>query len=535
MGNRWPGERWAGIARPYTEEDVDKISGSLKIEYTLARKGAEKLWHLLNSGSYIRALGALNGQQAVQMAKAGLKAIYVSGWQVAAAHNTARSTYPDQSLYPPNSVPDLVEEINNSLERADQIQHSENKNDLDYYLPLVADAEAGFGGALNAFELMKAMIKAGAAAVHFEDQLGSEKKCGHLGGKVLVPTSQFIRTLVAARLAADMMGVPTVLIARTDAESATLLTSDIDDRDKEFILGKVVDYKDGEIIDTVMDYGSAVSVDFAGKWTHAGLERIANWQWTPQRTPEGYYRIMSGLHSAISRALCYAPYADMLWMETKTPDLEEARKFAEAIHEKYPGKLLAYNCSPSFNWRQYFGNLITQEIERVVKTMPESPTLKAKCLAIANLVGPEMPEEEVKYYAEVMDKYGASAKHLTESTVLAPLLDYLLKRFQSELGKMGYKFQFVTLAGFHSLNYGMFTLAKEYSESGMLAYSNLQEEEFGAEKEGYTAVKHQREVGTGYFDEIQKIITGGTTSTTAMEGSTEKDQFEKDINKTDPR
>lgn len=514
MGNKWSGERWKGIVRPYTEEDVGRISGSLRTEYTLAKLGAEKLWHLLNSESYVQALGALNGQQAVQMAKAGLKAIYVSGWQVAAAHNKARSTYPDQSLYPVDSVSDLVEEINNSLERTDQIQNLEKRGESDYYLPLVADAEAGFGGALNAFELMKAMIKAGAAGVHFEDQLGSEKKCGHLGGKVLVPTSQFIRTLVAARLAADVMDVPTVLIARTDAESATLLTSDIDYRDTQFVLGDV----DGE----EMTYRSARNIDK----TVTDLYMAERWR--PHRTIEGYYRVRPGLEHAIARALSYAPYADMLWMETKTPDLEEARRFAEAVHQKYPSKLLAYNCSPSFNWRQYFGKLITQEIEKVAKEMPELPTLKAKCLAIANLVGSDISEEDVRYYAEVMDKYGTSAKYPTKSSVLAPLLDYLLKRFQSELGKMGYKFQFVTLAGFHSLNYGMFQLAKEYSELGMLAYSNLQEKEFEAENEGYTAVKHQREVGTGYFDEIQKIITGGTASTTAMEDSTEKDQFKKE-------
>lgn len=411
----WRADRWKGITRPYSAEDVYKLRGSLYVEHTLAKESARRLWKLFNGKSYVHALGAMSGQQAVQMVKAGLKAIYVSGWQVASDANEARQTYPDQSLYPPNSVPNLVKRINNALQRADQIHHAENKNGLYWFAPMIADAEAGFGGPLHAFELMKAMIEAGAAGVHFEDQLGSEKKCGHLGGKVLVPTSQFIRTLVAARLASDVMDVPTIIIARTDAESATLLTSEIDDCDKRFI---------------------------TDVW----------------RTVDGYYRVKPGLDHAIARALAYAPYADMLWMETQTPNLEEARKFSEAVHERFPGKLLAYNCSPSFNWKKHLSN------------------------------------EEIA-------------------------------QFQKELGKMGYKFQFVTLAGFHALNHSMFELASGYRDRGMTAYVDLQEREFASEKNGYTATKHQREVGTGYFDQVSQIISGGQSSTTAMKGSTEQAQF----------
>jgi isocitrate lyase len=407
-------ERWKGITRPYTAEDVIKLRGSLDIEYTLARRGAEKLWKLLNTEDYINALGALTGNQAMQQVKAGLKAIYLSGWQVAADANLAGQMYPDQSLYPANSVPHVVKRINQALQRADQIQHLEGKGDIDYFVPIVADAEAGFGGQLNVFELMKAMIEAGAAGVHFEDQLSSEKKCGHLGGKVLLPTQTAVRNLIAARLAADVMGVPTVLIARTDANAADLITSDIDPRDREFITG--------------------------------------------ERTPEGFYRTRAGLDQAISRGLAYAPYADLIWCETSEPNLEEARRFAEAIHEKFPGKLLAYNCSPSFNWK----------------------------------------------------------KKLDDETIA---------NFQVELGKMGYKFQFVTLAGFHALNYSMFELARGYKERGMAAYSELQQAEFAAEKYGYTATRHQREVGTGYFDEVAQVISGGQSSTTALKGSTEEEQF----------
>ncbi|WP_044748863.1 isocitrate lyase [Bacillus alveayuensis] len=407
-------ERWKGITRPYTAEDVIKLRGSLDIEYTLARRGAEKLWKLLNTEDYINALGALTGNQAMQQVKAGLKAIYLSGWQVAADANLAGQMYPDQSLYPANSVPHVVKRINQALQRADQIQHLEGKGDIDYFVPIVADAEAGFGGQLNVFELMKAMIEAGAAGVHFEDQLSSEKKCGHLGGKVLLPTQTAVRNLIAARLAADVMGVPTVLIARTDANAADLITSDIDPRDREFITG--------------------------------------------ERTPEGFYRTRAGLDQAIARGLAYAPYADLIWCETSEPNLEEARRFAEAIHEKFPGKLLAYNCSPSFNWK----------------------------------------------------------KKLDDETIA---------NFQVELGKMGYKFQFVTLAGFHALNYSMFELARGYKERGMAAYSELQQAEFAAEKYGYTATRHQREVGTGYFDEVAQVISGGQSSTTALKGSTEEEQF----------
>ncbi|WP_049719634.1 isocitrate lyase [Thermoactinomyces vulgaris] len=406
--------RWKGIKRPYTPEQVLKLRGSVKIEYTLARRGAERLWKLMEKESFVRALGALTGNQAVQQVKAGLKAIYLSGWQVAADANLAGQMYPDQSLYPANSVPHVVKRINQALQRADQIEHSEGKREREWFAPIVADAEAGFGGPLNVFELMKAMIEAGAAGVHFEDQLASEKKCGHLGGKVLIPTQQAIRNLIAARLAADVMGVPTILIARTDANAAKLITSDIDPYDHPFITG--------------------------------------------ERSPEGFYYLKNGLDTAIARGLAYAPYADLIWCETSEPNLEEARRFAEAIHEKYPGKWLAYNCSPSFNWK----------------------------------------------------------KKLDEKTIAT---------FQEELGKMGYKFQFVTLAGFHSLNHGMFELAKGYSERGMAAYSELQQAEFASQEKGYTAVKHQREVGTGYFDEVSMVISGGTSSTTALKESTEAEQF----------
>ena len=406
--------RWKGIKRPYTPEQVLKLRGSVKIEYTLARRGAERLWKLMEEESFVRALGALTGNQAVQQVKAGLKAIYLSGWQVAADANLAGQMYPDQSLYPANSVPHVVKRINQALQRADQIEHSEGKREREWFAPIVADAEAGFGGPLNVFELMKAMIEAGAAGVHFEDQLASEKKCGHLGGKVLIPTQQAIRNLIAARLAADVMGVPTILIARTDANAAKLITSDIDPYDHPFITG--------------------------------------------ERSPEGFYYLKNGLDTAIARGLAYAPYADLIWCETSEPNLEEARRFAEAIHEKYPGKWLAYNCSPSFNWK----------------------------------------------------------KKLDEKTIAT---------FQEELGKMGYKFQFVTLAGFHSLNHGMFELAKGYSERGMAAYSELQQAEFASQEKGYTAVKHQREVGTGYFDEVSMVISGGTSSTTALKESTEAEQF----------
>lgn len=406
--------RWEGIIRPYTEEDVNKLRGTIDIQYTLADLGARRLWNLLHTEPYVQALGALTGNQAMQQVKAGLKAIYLSGWQVAADANVAGQMYPDQSLYPANSVPEVVRRINHTLLRADQIHASEGLNGIYWLAPIVADAEAGFGGPLNAFELMKAMIEAGAAGVHFEDQLASEKKCGHLGGKVLVPTCQFIRTLTAARLAADVMNVPTILVARTDADSASLLTSDIDPRDQGFLTG--------------------------------------------ERTPEGFFRVRCGLEQAISRALAYAPYADLLWCETSHPDLGEAKEFADAVHEKFPGKLLAYNCSPSFNWK----------------------------------------------------------KKLDDDTIL---------HFQEKLGEMGYKFQFVTLAGFHALNHSMFTLAHDYKRRGMAAYSELQQQEFASEAIGYTATKHQREVGTGYFDLVTQIVSGGTASTTALAGSTEKAQF----------
>jgi isocitrate lyase len=406
--------RWETIVRPYSEADVDRLRGSIPIEYTLASIGARRLWTLLHSEPYINALGALTGNQAMQMVRAGLKAIYVSGWQVAADANLSGNMYPDQSLYPANSVPALVKRINQAFERADQIERSEGKTGRYWYAPIVADAEAGFGGPLNAFELMKAMIEAGAAGVHFEDQMSSEKKCGHMGGKVLVPSSHFVRTLVAARLAADVLRVPTILIARTDADSAKLLTSDIDSRDRAFCTGK--------------------------------------------RTPEGFFEIEGGIDMAIQRGLAYAPFADMIWCETSHPDLGEAKRFAEGIHAKFPDKLLAYNCSPSFNWK----------------------------------------------------------KKLDDATIA---------RFQRELGAMGYKFQFVTLAGFHALNYGMFDLARRYKESGMAAYAELQEAEFRAETDGYSATKHQREVGTGYFDQVAQVISGGAASTLALEGSTEKAQF----------
>ena len=409
--------RWKGVQRPYIAADVLRLRGSIHIEHTLARLGAERLWELLGSEPYVQALGAVTGNQAVQQVQAGLKAIYVSGWQVAADANNAGQMYPDQSLYPADSVPNLCRRINNSLQRADQVHHAEGKvaPGQSWFAPLVADAEAGFGGTLNAFELMKGMIEAGAACVHFEDQLSSAKKCGHLGGKVLVPTSEAVQKLVAARLAADVMGVPTLVMARTDADSAHLLTSDIDACDREFCIG--------------------------------------------ERTPEGFYRIRGGIDSAIARGLAYAPFADLIWCETSHPDLEEARQFADALHEKYPDKMLAYNCSPSFNWRQ----------------------------------------------------------KLDEETIA---------RFQPELARMGYKFQFVTLAGFHAINLSMFELARGYRQAGMTAYSRLQEKEFSCETHyGYEAVKHQRFVGTGYFDQVQQVISGGLASTTALTGSTEAEQF----------
>ena len=407
--------RWNGITRPYTAEEVIKLRGSLDIEHTLARRGSEKLWNLLQTEDYINALGALTGNQAMQQVKAGLKAIYLSGWQVAADANIAGQMYPDQSLYPANSVPQVVKRINQTLQRADQISFSEGNTDIDWFAPIVADAEAGFGGALNVFELMKSMIEAGASGVHFEDQLSSEKKCGHLGGKVLLPTQTAIRNLVSARLAADVMGTPTILIARTDADAADLITDNIDPIDAPFITG--------------------------------------------ERTPEGFYRTKAGIDQAIARALSYAPYADLIWCETSEPNLEDARKFAAAVHEKFPGKLLAYNCSPSFNW-------------------------KAK-----------LSDEEIANY-------------------------------QKDIAKLGYKFQFVTLAGFHALNHSMFELARGYKDRGMAAYSELQQAEFASEKDGYSATRHQREVGTGYFDEVAQVVSGGTSSTTALAGSTEAEQFQ---------
>jgi len=406
--------RWDGITRPYSTSDVDRLRGSVKIAHTLAELGSQRLWEMLTKDPYVAALGALSGNQAVQMVRAGLKAIYVSGWQVAADANSSGQMYPDQSLYPVDSVPKVCTRLNQALQRQDQIDHSEGKRG-NWFAPLIADAEAGFGGPLNAFELMKGMIEAGAAGVHFEDQLASEKKCGHLGGKVLVPISQFIRTLTAARLAADVMGVPTVLIARTDAHSAKLITSDVDERDGPFIASK-------------------------------------------QRTPEGFFQLKGGIECAINRALHYAPYADLVWCETSTPDLKEARQFAEGVHKKFPGKMLAYNCSPSFNWK----------------------------------------------------------KHLDDATIA---------KFQKELGAMGYKFLFVTLAGFHALNHSMFELARDYKARGMAAYTVLQEAEFASEKNGYTATRHQHEVGTGYFDSVAEVISGGESSTLALHESTEKHQF----------
>ena len=408
--------RWRGVIRGYKAEDVVRLRGTVHIEHSLARLGAEKLWRNMAAMPFVNALGALTGNQAMQQVRAGLKAIYLSGWQVAGDANLAGEMYPDQSLYPANSVPQVVRRINNTLLRADQLHHSEGNDSIDWLQPIVADAEAGFGGVLNAFELMKGMIEAGAAGVHFEDQLSSAKKCGHMGGKVLVPTQEAVNKLVAARLAADVCDVPTILVARTDAESANLLTADVDERDRPFI-------------DTAKG-----------------------------RTPEGFFYVRAGLEQAIARGLAYAPYADLLWCETGTPDLEEAKHFAEAIHKKFPGKLLAYNCSPSFNWK----------------------------------------------------------KKLDDATIA---------KFQRELGAMGYKFQFITLAGFHALNYSMFTLAKGYRESQMSAYVALQQAEFGSEKDGYTATKHQREVGAGYFDDVTQTVTGGRSSVTAMKGSTEEQQF----------
>jgi isocitrate lyase len=412
---KWRDEqRWQGISRPYTPEDVLRLRGSVRVEHTLARMGAERLWELLHTEPFVAALGALTGNQAVQQVRAGLKAIYLSGWQVAADANLAGQMYPDQSLYPANSVPEVVHKINAALQRADQIQHSEGAGDTHWFAPIVADAEAGFGGPLNVFEIMKHMIEAGAAGVHFEDQLSSEKKCGHMGGKVLIPTQNAVKNLIAARLAADVMGVPTLLVARTDANNAHLLTSDIDPTDHGFLMG--------------------------------------------ERTAEGFFRIRGGLDSAIARGLAYAPYADLIWCETSEPNMDEARRFAEAIHAQFPNKLLAYNCSPSFNWQ----------------------------------------------------------RKLDEKTIA---------KFQPELGKMGYKFQFVTLAGFHALNYSMFELALGYRDQGMAAYSRLQQAEFAMETCGYSATRHQREVGTGYFDEVAQVIAGGASSTTALAGSTETEQF----------
>ena len=410
----WRKERWTGIERPYAAEDVYRLRGSLQIEQTLAKLGADKLWNMLRTEPFVPALGALTGNQAVQMVQAGLRAIYLSGWQVAADANVSGNMYPDQSLYPSNSVPQVVKRINQALQRADQIQHSEGEGRIDWFAPIVADGEAGFGGPLNVFEVTKSMIEAGAAAVHFEDQLSSEKKCGHLGGKVLVPASNFIRTLVAARLAADVMGTSTLIVARTDANGAHLITSDIDPRDRKFLTG--------------------------------------------ERTPEGFYGMRGGLDAAIARGVAVAPYSDMIWCETAKPDIEEARRFAEGIHKVYPGKLLAYNCSPSFNWE----------------------------------------------------------KNLDETSI---------RTFQRELAYMGYKFQFITLAGFHSLNHSMFELAQGYASAGMPAYVNLQREEFKSVEQGYAAVKHQKFVGTAYFDDVSQVVSGGMASTTAMEGSTETAQF----------
>ncbi|WP_290652821.1 isocitrate lyase [Aquisalimonas sp.] len=406
--------RWKGVQRGYSAEEVVRLSGTVKVEYSLARQGAEKLWKKMQELPYVNALGAMSGNQALQQVKAGLPAIYLSGWQVAADANEAHTMYPDQSLYPVNSVPAVVERINNALLRADEITHAEGDNSVDWMVPIVADAEAGFGGVLNAFELMKGMIKAGAAGVHFEDQLAAVKKCGHMGGKVLVPTQEAVQKLIAARLAADVMGTPTILVARTDSLAADLLTNDADERDVPFITG--------------------------------------------ERTAEGFYRVKAGEEQAISRGLAYAPFADLVWCETGKPDLGFAKRYAEAIHSEYPDKALAYNCSPSFNW----------------------------------------------------------AKNLDDATIA---------KFQRELGAMGYKYQFITLAGFHALNYSMFTLAKSYKERQMSAYSELQQAEFASEKDGYTATRHQREVGAGYFDTVTTTIQGGESSVTAMTGSTEQEQF----------
>ncbi len=406
--------RWNGIARNYTAEDVVRLQGSFVVEQTLARRGAERLWELLETRDRVRSLGAMTGGQAVQMVKAGLEAIYLSGWQVAGDANLAEQVYPDQSLYPVNSAPSLVRRINNALQRGDQIEFSEGAPPRNWMVPIVADAEAGFGGALNAFELTKSFIAAGAAGVHFEDQLASEKKCGHMGGKVLVPTSQHIRTLTAARLAADVMGVPTLVVARTDSLAATLLTTDVDERDRRFVTG--------------------------------------------ERTAEGFYNVTNGMESAVARGLAYAPYCDLIWCETSTPNLDEAAEFADAIHAEHPGKMLAYNCSPSFNWR----------------------------------------------------------KHLDDATIA---------KFQKELGAMGYRFQFITLAGFHAINATMFELAKGYAERDMTAYVELQTAEFAMEDAGYSATRHQREVGAGYFDDVSTVISGGLSSTLALDGSTEEEQF----------
>ena len=407
-------ERWSNVERPYTAEDVIRLRGTVQVEYTLARRGAERLWRSIHDKPYVNALGALTGNQAMQQVKAGLQAIYLSGWQVAADANTAGTMYPDQSLYPVDSVPNVVRKINKTLLRADQIHHAEGKDNIDWLVPIVADAEAGFGGVLNAYELMTHMIEAGAAGVHFEDQLASAKKCGHMGGKVLVPTQEAVQKLVAARLAADVAGVPTLIVARTDAMGAGLVTSDVDDYDKPFLTGK--------------------------------------------RTVEGFYESQQGIEQAISRGLAYALYADLIWCETATPDMEQARRFADAIHAKFPGKKLAYNCSPSFNWK----------------------------------------------------------KNLDEKTIAT---------FQKQLGEMGYAFQFITLAGFHALNYSMFQLARGYRDRQMAAYVELQEAEFAAEKDGYTAAKHQREVGTGYFDTVNQVISGSLSSLSALSGSTEEEQF----------
>jgi isocitrate lyase len=407
-------DRWNSVERPYSADDVVRLRGTVQVEYTLARRGAERLWRSIHERPYVNALGALTGNQAMQQVKAGLQAIYLSGWQVAADANTAGTMYPDQSLYPVDSVPNVVRKINKTLLRADQIHHAEGKDGLDWLVPIVADAEAGFGGVLNAYELMMHMIESGAAGVHFEDQLASAKKCGHMGGKVLVPTQEAVQKLVAARLAADVAGVPTLIVARTDAMGAGLVTSDIDDNDKPFLTGK--------------------------------------------RTVEGFYETKQGIEQAISRGLAYAPYADLIWCETSTPSMDEARRFAEAIHAKFPGKKLAYNCSPSFNWK----------------------------------------------------------KNLDEKTIAS---------FQDELGKLGYAFQFITLAGFHALNYSMFQLARGYRDHQMEAYVALQEAEFAAEKDGYTAAKHQREVGTGYFDRVNQVISGSLSSLSALSGSTEESQF----------